>query len=77
MIVTDEIEELKQELVDIVNRSLNIGLKHGVITKAQYMESIREVNDMQNDSPEEIRALVQLLIENREQREFENGDSNG
>lgn len=74
MTFVDDMDEIKQELIDIVTESLNTGLKYGVITKEQYIESMREVNDMKNDSPEEIRALVNLLIEDHEQSAFENGD---
>lgn len=66
----NDMDENKQELIDIVTGSLNTGLKYGVITKEQYIESMREVNDMKNDSPEEIRVLVNLLIEDREQKEY-------
>ncbi|WP_134705147.1 hypothetical protein [Ammoniphilus sp. YIM 78166] len=64
----DEEARIKKELADVIVRSLMIGLQNGHITKAEYVSYMKEVKDMQNDSPEEIRQLVELSAEERRKK---------
>lgn len=68
----DEDARIKKELSDVIVRSLMIGLQNGHITKTEYMSYMQEVKDMQNDSPEDIRQLVEL---NASERRKESGNS--
>jgi len=61
-------DKAKRELIGIIVNSLTIGLKHGHITREEYMSYMQEVKDMQNDSPEETRELIMKLAEERGQR---------
>ncbi len=58
-------DKTKNELMGIVMKSLVIGFQSGHITKEQYHAYLQEVRDMQNDSPEEIRSLVELIGQER------------
>jgi hypothetical protein len=61
----DEEARIKKELSDVIVRSLMIGLQNGHITKTEYASYMQEVKDMQNDSPEDIRQLVELSAKER------------
>lgn len=58
-------DKAKRELIGIVMNLLSMGFKGGHITKEEYAQYMQEVKEMQQDSPEEIRALVELMIEER------------
>jgi hypothetical protein len=59
--------DIKKSLTELITHSLALGYKHGVYTKEEFIQYMKEVKEMQNDSDELIRDIVSAYSEMKEE----------